>query len=525
MKKVIDIEKAALAMFIINKAFKSKFKRYWGVTTIDGVEVFNKEFTYYSMYSSGLTASEPVQKMLTTLGMAKSINNVIGNYQGIESAWFFINPDKATATMTEDLTLSLLASRVEAAYNTGVWYNSVIIINASNILDGVMPVGNDGKRHFDPEDAETWLLANYGSLMNSSVQSSTELHPDDAEFSNDVMAKYVLLDKDAEVFDIEITGVSVNGTPTPSGLVSSVAIEMRFRRNTILVNEDAVYLTVLKPILEQKASIRDRNFIINSRAIGILDGYEEEEITNYLFYKGYLRTSTLLLERSEFSKLIKVCIDADYKKYVKKRKWYQKLLAIVIFVVIVWVSWGWGTAIAGPAATAATTMAYAATVAMVMLSLASMVFSAAGYADLVGFYGKFVKIFGAVGTILGITAAIQNMAQRGIMETLKAKIADLTTGLSKFSTEMMMKSLSYVGQVTNMVMGNQLKKINVANNSLTEKIKEQEEELYDMYDKEFNLPLEALTWQNSPLKVDDAQFEVDYLYEPTKMNICRRSFF
>ena len=154
-----------------------------------------------------------------------------------------------------------------------------------------------------------------------------------------------------------------------------------------------------------------------------------------------------------------------------------------------------------------------------------MAFSALGYADLVGFYGKFVRIFGMVGTILGITAALQNMAQRGIMETIKAKISDMGTGLMKFSSEMMFKSLTYVGQVTNMVMGNQLKKINNANNSLQSKIKEQEEELYDMYDKEFNLPLEALTWQNSPLKVDDAQFEVDYLYEPTKMNICRRSFF
>lgn len=515
MKKVIDIEKAMLAMFIINKAFKSKFKRYWGVTTVDGVEVFNKKLTYYNMYDRGLTASRPVQDALKVLGIAKSINESVGDYQGVERAWFFINPDKATMSITEDLTLSLLASRIEAAYTAYTWYNAVITINASNILNGVMPVGQDGKRHFDPEDAETWLLANYGSLVNSSVQSSTELHPDDAEFSNDIMAKYVLLDRDAEVFDIEITGVSMTGTPTAGGLVGSVAIEMRFKRNTLLVNEEAAYLAVLKPILEQKASIRDMNFIIRSRSIG--------GVTNDLFYKGYLRASTLLLERSEFSKLIKVCIDADYKKYVKKRKWYQKLLAVVVFVVIVWVSWGWA-APAG-AAISATTIAYAATAAALLLSLATMAFSALGYADLVGFYGKFVKIFGMVGTVLGITAALQNMAQRGIVETIKVKISEFTTGLSKFSAEMMLKSLTYVGQLTNMVMGNQLKKINNANNSLQDKINDQEEELYDMYDKEFNLPLEALTWQNSPLKVDDAQFEVDYLYEPTKMNICRRSFF
>ncbi len=524
MKKVIDIEKAMLAMFIINKAFKSKFKRYWGVTTVDGVEVFNKELTYYNMYNRGLTASKPVQDALKILGIAKSINESVGDYQGVERAWFFINPDKATTAITEDLTLSLLASRIEAAYTAYTWYNAVITINASNILDGVMPIGQDGKRHFDPESAETWLLTNYGTLVGSSVQSSTELRPDDAEFSNDILAKYVLLDRDAEVFDVEITGVSMTGTPTAGGLIGSVTIEMRFKRNTLLVDEDAVYLVALKPILEQKAAIRDMNFIISSRSIGLLSSIGDDAgATNDLFYNGYLLTSTLQLERSEFSKLIKVCIDADYKKYVKKRKWYQKLLAIIVFVVIIWVSWGWA-APAG-AAISATTIAYAATAAALLLSLASMAFSALGYADLVGFYGKFVKIFGMVGTVLGITAALQNMAQRGIMETIKAKISEIGTGLMKFSSEMMFKSLSYVGQLTNMVIGNQLKKINNANNSLQDKINDQEEELYDMYDKEFNLPLEALTWQNSPLKVDDAQFEVDYLYEPTKMNICRRSFF
>ena len=91
MKKVIDIEKAMLTMFLINKAFKSKFKRNWGTTTVDGVEVFNERVYYYNMYNPGLTKSTSVQKILKTLGIDKTINEAAGSYQGVESAWLYLN--------------------------------------------------------------------------------------------------------------------------------------------------------------------------------------------------------------------------------------------------------------------------------------------------------------------------------------------------------------------------------------------------------------------------------------------------
>lgn len=523
MKKVIDIEKAMLTMFLINKAFKSKFKRNWGTTTVDGIEVFNERVYYYNMYNPGLTKSTSVQKILKTLGIDKTINEAAGSYQGVESAWLYLNASKATNTIVTDLSYSLLANRVEAAYTYAVWYNAIVTINATNIIDNVMPIGVDERRHFDAQAAETWLLANYGGLINNSVQSSIELNNSDDAFTNDVLVKYVLLDKTAEVFDIEITGVSINGTPTASGVVNSVSIELRFRRNTPMVNENSTYLAVIKPILEQPNTLRDRSLIYNNNRFGSTEA--SGAVTNELFYEGKLRVSTTQLERSEFSKLIRMCIDIDYKKYVKKRKWYQKLLAIVIFVIIVWVTWGWGTALAGEGALAATSMAYGLTAVSLGLTLATFVAGKLGYGDLVGFYGKFIRITSFASMVIGVGAAIQTIASKGILETIKAKIAGMATGLSSFSSEMMMKSMSYVMQLTNMVMGNQLKKIDNANNSMTEKIKDQEAQLYDMYDKEFNLPLEALTWHNSPLKVDDMQFEIDYLYEPTKTNICRRSFF
>ena len=519
MKKVIDIEKAILAMFILNKAFKSKFKKYWGVTTVDDVEVFNKYFYYFMNRTGAYTKTDSVQRMLKVLGCAKTINDGLGDYQGIENAWFFINPDKVPNSVLGTVSDSLFASKIEQQYTAYKWYNAIVTISATALLDDIMVLGVDGRRQFDANHAEEWLLANYRTLVNSSVQSNTELQETDEEFTSDVLAKYVLLDKLNEVYDIEIIAVTMQGTPTATGLHSSVSIELRFKRKTLVVDEHSTYIATLQEVFAEQQYSTDK-----AKILELFAETQNSVYTNDVFYKGYLRTSALDLERSEFSKLVMLSLDTGYAQIKKKRKWYQKLIAVVIFVVVVWITWNpvYAAAASGATGTAlATAIAYAATISALILTAISFVASKLGYADLVGFYGKFIRIAGIVATITGIYAAVQN----GLLTTLKTKLAEFSTGLSTFSKEMVLKSLTYVGQVTNMVMGNQLKKIDNANNSLNEKIKDQEAQLYDMYDKEFNLPLEALTWQNSPLKVDDAQFEVDYLYEPTKMNICRRSFF
>ena len=53
---------------------------------------------------------------------------------------------------------------------------------------------------------------------------------------------------------------------------------------------------------------------------------------------------------------------------------------------------------------------------------------------------------------------------------------------------------------------------------------EQRDAMNKLTDKEYDIGLEDIKMYSKPLTVDNIQFEVDYLYEPSKFNICRPSF-
>lgn len=61
-------------------------------------------------------------------------------------------------------------------------------------------------------------------------------------------------------------------------------------------------------------------------------------------------------------------------------------------------------------------------------------------------------------------------------------------------------------------------------NKLTEARDEVAKELEDIQDKEIHIGLETIKMYTSPLTLDNVRFQVDYLYEGTKMNVGRPSF-
>ena len=61
-------------------------------------------------------------------------------------------------------------------------------------------------------------------------------------------------------------------------------------------------------------------------------------------------------------------------------------------------------------------------------------------------------------------------------------------------------------------------------NTITEKAENVNEELADIQDKEINIGLENIKTYANQLTVDNIRFQVDYLYEGTRMNIGRPSF-
>ena len=59
---------------------------------------------------------------------------------------------------------------------------------------------------------------------------------------------------------------------------------------------------------------------------------------------------------------------------------------------------------------------------------------------------------------------------------------------------------------------------------MSDECKKQQAALAEEYDKNLHIGIEDIKMSTKPLNAANIQFEVDYLYEPTKFNIQRGSF-
>ena len=153
-----------------------------------------------------------------------------------------------------------------------------------------------------------------------------------------------------------------------------------------------------------------------------------------------------------------------------------------------------------------------------------------------------------IAAVTGITSFFQsiarNIATQGIKEYVMNSVSNMVQSItnsissvqsgsiiSEFGTyvsenfmQVLNKSVSVGNKVANFWMEKRAEKqakIITSNGAILDK---QSEELAKFTDKEYNIGLEDLKLYTKPLTVDNIQYEVDYLYEPSKYNICRPSF-
>ena len=94
----INIYQKQLTSWLAEQAFLRKFKRYWGTTTVNGVEVLKFKAGVHPRLSS---RTRQLLKMLQILDQVTS-----EKYKGIKSAWLYLNPDK-----TEDIPVTVQTIR------------------------------------------------------------------------------------------------------------------------------------------------------------------------------------------------------------------------------------------------------------------------------------------------------------------------------------------------------------------------------------------------------------------------------
>ena len=541
MKTYIDMFETYKGLFLASHRLKNRFKKYWGVTTLDGVEVFNKRMVVWP----GTDSNKNVVKILKMFGMYANIKKA--KFEGITNYYLWLNPAKMDnyATISKDIIVNHL--------------NAVIPNDEFQVVLNYTDADDPNKFNgWTSEQVSTWFLANYTTLRTGAYVECR---------GNTLVAEavgyYVPLDVSG---NFAVRTVSATVTPiayrTSAGLTayrSGISVELAAKQVSPLQEDDIIVDMMLNetdPNRKNKITTvfgLDADTDDDTAAVWLISAARTGGIfrsitnrgsnkTDEIWYRGQLRTQILdssYVDRDAFAGILASSMDTGYTK--KKTSWWKKLISIVIVVIAVVLSVPSG----GLSMAALGTFAVNLGIATLVLTAMQFVVAKSGDTGWAQYLGKFVQVVGIASMIAGIGSFIQNTvaklaqdtAKQGLIDTamaaVKNAVTEVTTAASAFAKDMTIsnalnvlgsKVVSLGRMLVEKFMDMRVKTAADELNDVLESVQQSKEELADLTDKEVHIGVEDIKYYTSPLKLDNLPFEVDYLYEGTKMNICRPSF-
>ena len=544
MKEYIDFYATLQGELFAKRKLAARLKKRWGTTRINGVEVYNSKFVIWPG-----THTERVRKVLDIFNIPVSQINEQSK-EGIENLYLKFDGNKMDSS---SLSREALATMIEAEIPFDEWGEFTL-----SYSDQANPEKFNG---WTKEQIFEYVDNNYKSAIYQSVGLSTT---GKIEGIDDYIGAYVLLD-DGVDFLVEMLDASVVAIPVkpahdpeepnfnrrwekPTMFISGINVKIRYKRTGYL-NDDS-------PVVKELANDVTYNSYNGryNRGASVISFFKRRSSgkTNILWYNGQIRLSTAKeLKKHDYGKLIygSIALDFTKKKVSGWKKWLGPLI-IIVAVVITVLTWG--------AASPLVTIATAATLTTVALTVAQMVLAKSG--DFAGaeYMGRWIKITQIVSLVAGIAALVQNLVRAaatqavsqgagtavtsGAVSTIGSvtvegavvqlseitfqnvvdgAISMVTDSVSSMSWLDKLSAASKVaGKLMDIREKNKIKELT----SMSEEVKAQQSEIMDLYDKNLHMGLEDIRMYTRPLTQDNAQFEIDYLYEGTGFHIQRPSF-
>ena len=544
MKEYIDFYATLQGELFAKRKLAARLKKHWGTTKINGVEVYNSKFVIWPG-----THTERVRKVLDIFNIPVSQINEQSK-EGIENLYLKFDGNKMDSS---SLSREALATMIEAEIPFDEWGEFTL-----SYSDQANPEKFNG---FTKEQIFEYVDNNYKSAIYQSVGLSTT---GKIEGIDDYIGAYVLLDNGVD-FLVEMLDASVVAIPVkpahdpeepdfnkrwekPTMFISGINVKIRYKRTGYL-NDDS-------PVVKELANDVTYNSYNGryNRGASVISFFKRRSSgkTNILWYNGHIRLSTAKeLKKHDYGKLIygSIALDFTKKKVSGWKKWLGPLI-IVVAVVITVLTWG--------AASPLVTIATAATLTTVALTVAQMVLAKSG--DFAGaeYMGRWIKITQIVSLVAGIAALVQNLVRAAATQAVSqgagtavtsgaastlgtvtvegtvvqlseitfqnvvdGAISMVTDSVSSMSwLDKLSSAAKVAGKLMDMREKNKIKELT----SMSEEVKAQQSEIMDLYDKNLHMGLEDIRMYTRPLTQDNAQFEIDYLYEGTGFHIQRPSF-
>ena len=571
MKSYIDFYATLSGELLAKQRLASKLRKHWGTTTIDGIEVYNSKFTIWPG-----TETEKVKKVLKILNIPIA-DIKQQSKKGITRMYLKFNSSKMD---TSSYSKEALATSIEEDIGFNEWREFTLEITDSSDPAKFIGWTKEQIKQYVSENFET-LSAGYG--INADADTANV----DDYLGVYVIASASSIDFEVEVLEAGIVPIGVktahdeqevdysNRWVKTASYQSGINLRYKYRRIGYL-NDDSPIIKLMYDDLQYGKSNLTKEEIATigiprveaaqARSGNARLWLSEKSLgkTDTIWYKGRLRTaSSQLLKKHDYANVVFGSLDFGYDK--KKTKGWKKALGIVLIVVAIVVAVltvGTGSPLVAIAA--------GASAGALTATLYSMILAKTGDYDGAQYIGRWAKVLGIVSLVAGITAAIQGFlrqaAQASVQEAAKqagqaaaseltavgasstasmaagaaveastiasATIGDITmegmmSTLQSSMTSMvstpfsaMSTAMKVAGPLVEQREKNKAKQLD----SLSAEVMAQSSEIADLYDKNLHMGLEDIRMYTKPINVDNAQFEVDYLYEGTKFQIQRPSF-
>lgn len=444
------------AKYIYDLARLRKLKKYWGTTTVDGVEVFVRKKYYYP------SMDESTEKLAKYLGI---YSDLTAKQEGVEKSWLYLNPEKAT-DLPSGTSVELIGKNLQNALRKVVQGNIqvVLTLGAKITTEGNTTTLTPPSFIADVSDQPALISEVLSSLPsmysdNYSVEVSEEdpyitalavyglLHIGNACVLEKVTETLTVLDREEQL----PTGASF----TKTEVVPSYALHLKF--SNTLINASSPISSAIRSVITSPISTADKTLKARLTGFTLSDyNYHDVRVTPSSYWLGsemgtyyveetvydpntdsyttvnvprsimeyYLKTSLFddtTFKREERIRYFLDLIDSDYKK--EKLKWYEKLavLAIIIVAVILAIPSGGASF-----ATAAATVAYIATivtVAALYIAIATYALSLMGAHNVAAATGQFLKSVDPLVKIAGIYLIVYSIVQKAAQEAAKKEAA------------------------------------------------------------------------------------------------------
>ena len=538
MKPYIDFFATFQGEFLGGKRFKNRMYRYWGTEYVDGIEVFKDRLYVYPEFGKNQ------EKVTKAIGAYQSIRNA--DFSSVAAYYLYLNSDKWTGQ--NELVEEILIQKIEAA--TPLEEEFEVNINYTESTETNMYAGWTGQQIY------TYTTANWATIFdNIYIEARSD------NIGREVVGMYVLFD-DGSIFETALKTAGVYpkkntfvGDVTPwifrqDKWITTISLTLTCKRIADVTVGSAFFQGIKREKSEAKdRALRELQSNKNWHSEDGVVGIKRDTKTDDFWYKGQLRASTMSLSGKDFGKLFTRSLDTGFEK--KKTKWWKKVLGPVILIIgILLIPTGAGLAVIA---------AYLAVTTIVMIAV-QYAFAKSGDAGAAEYMGRWVKVANILSIATGIVAIAQSIAKQGLMQTVKSAFtsAATSTGTGTISqvasttmtaeatalglagdtvTQVSVQSVGEVSVTKSLSLGSKIvgelmkfrnsmlaAKMDATYNSELKAVRQSEDELAEMYDKELNIGVEDIVMSTNPIKMDNVQFEVDYLYESTKYNIGRPSF-